>query len=64
MKELARKLSAGFPQVRVDLYEINGRPYFGELTFYTCGGMGRWKKREYDERLGEMIELPEKYNKL
>ena len=64
MKELARKLSKDFPQVRVDLYEINGKPYFGELTFYTCGGMVDWKKREYDERLGEMIELPEKYNDL
>lgn len=62
MKELARKLSAGFPQVRADFYEINGKPYFGELTFYTCGGMVRWKNHEYDERLGAMIELPEKYN--
>lgn len=60
MKKLARKLSKNFPQVRVDLYEINGRPYFGELTFYTCGGMVNWKKHEYDERLGKMIKLPEK----
>ena len=64
MKELAKKLSKDFPQVRVDLYEINGRPYFGELTFYTCGGMVDWKKHEYDERLGKMIMLPEKYNNL
>lgn len=64
MKELAKKLSKDFPQVRVDLYEINGKPYFGELTFYTCGGMVSWKKHEYDVRLGEMIELPEKYNDL
>lgn len=58
MKTLARKLSKGFPQVRVDLYEINGKLYFGELTFYTCGGMVRWRKREYDERLGDLIQLP------
>ena len=64
MKGLARNLSKEFPQVRVDLYEINGKPYFGELTFYTCGGMVPWKKHEYDERVGEMIELPEKYNEL
>lgn len=59
MIQLAKKLSAGFPQVRVDLYEINGRPYFGEMTFYTCSGMVDWKKREYDERLGAIISLPE-----
>jgi len=64
MKRLAKKLSKGFPQVRVDFYEIKGKPYFGELTFYTCGGVINWKKPEYDMRLGEMIELPEKYNNL
>jgi len=64
MKDLARELSKDFPQVRVDLYEINGKPYFGELTFYTCGGMVDWKKHEYDERLGKMINLPEKYNEV
>lgn len=60
MKEIARKLSKGFPQVRVDLYEINGRIYFGELTFYTCGGLVQWKEREYDERLGREIKLPKR----
>lgn len=35
MKELAAQLSAGYPQVRVDLYEVNGKVYFGELTFST-----------------------------
>jgi hypothetical protein len=60
MKRIAKKLSKGFPEVRVDLYEINGKPYFGELTFYTCGGMVPWKKHEYDERLGRMIKLPRK----
>jgi len=61
MKRIAKKLSKDFPQVRVDFYEVKGKPYFGELTFYTCGGMIEWEKHEYDERLGKMIELPEKY---
>ena len=61
MKRIAKKLSKDFPQVRVDFYEVQGKPYFGELTFYTCGGMIEWEKREYDERLGKMLELPEKY---
>ena len=38
MKELAAKLSAGTPQVRVDFYEANGRVYFGELTLFHHGG--------------------------
>ena len=59
MKKIARKLSKDFPQVRVDFYEINGKPYFGELTFYTCGGMIEWAKHEC---LGKMVELPKKYN--
>ena len=38
MLELVEKLAAGLPHVRVDLYNIAGRPYFGEMTFYTGGG--------------------------
>lgn len=37
MLELAEKLAAGIPHARVDLYNIAGRPYFGEMTFYTGG---------------------------
>ena len=38
MKSIAKKLSKGIPHVRVDLYDIDGRIYFGELTFYPAGG--------------------------
>ena len=38
MIEIAEKLSEGFPQVRVDLYNINGNIYFGEMTFTSHGG--------------------------
>lgn len=38
MLELSERLSAGFPHVRVDWYNIGGKPYFGEMTFYTGGG--------------------------
>ena len=38
MLSLAGKLSKGFPIVRVDLYNVDGRIYFGELTFTSdCG---------------------------
>lgn len=38
MKELAANLSKDFPFVRVDLYDVNGRIYFSELTFIPTGG--------------------------
>lgn len=54
MLEYAKVLSAGFPQVRVDFYEINGKPVFGELTFTT--GYGSYKKEFYDY-LGSKVTL-------
>ena len=40
MKELASKLSKGFRHVRVDLYNVSGKIYFGEMTFFPGGGYG------------------------
>lgn len=57
MKKVAAHLSKGFPFVRVDFYDINGRAYFGELTFYPAGGYGRFTPDEYDFRLGEMLKF-------
>lgn len=54
MLEAACKLSAGFPEVRVDFYEIDEKPIFGELTFST--GYGSLTD-EYYEYLGSKIEL-------
>ena len=39
MVKLARELTKPFPYVRSDLYEANGRIYFGEDTFFPCSGM-------------------------
>jgi len=55
---IASKLSKGFPQVRVDLYSINGRIYFGELTFFHAGGMALFDPPEWDKKLGDWITLP------
>jgi hypothetical protein len=38
MLSIASDLSSGFPHVRVDLYNFEGRIYFGELTFYDASG--------------------------
>ena len=57
MKRLARKLSHGQDFLRVDFYQINGRVYFGELTFYPSSGFVRFYPDEYDEKLGDMLIL-------
>ena len=59
MLSLAKKLSKGFPEVRVDLYEVDKRPVFGEMTFST--GFGYFTD-EFYRILGDRVVLPvEKY---
>lgn len=60
LKEYASVLSQGIPQVRVDFYVINGQIYFGEMTFYHCGGMVTVQPYEWNVKMGEMIHLPKK----
>lgn len=60
MKELAGKLSEGIPQVRVDFYEVNGKVYFGEMTFFHWSGMTPFEPEKWDEIFGSWIELPDK----
>ena len=57
MIELAEKLSKGFPHIRVDFYEVNGKVYFGELTLYHWGGLVPFKPEKWDLKLGEYIEI-------
>ncbi|MDE7069587.1 MAG: glycosyl transferase, partial [Alistipes sp.] len=57
MIELAEKLAAGIAFLRVDFYELDGRIYFGELTFYPGGGLEEFAPEAWDRRLGEMIDL-------
>ena len=57
MKEIATKLSQGFPYVRVDLYSIDNKPIFGELTFTP--GFTTYTT-DYHRELGNLIELPSK----
>jgi len=53
MIELAEMLGKDFPYVRVDLYEINGKVKFGELTFYTTSGFDRFDPTEWDYKFGQ-----------
>lgn len=57
MKAIAEKLSAGIPHVRIDLYELNGRIYFGEYTFFHGGGFSLFKPDEWERRIGDLICL-------
>jgi len=60
MRALAEKLSLGLPQVRVDLYEVNGKNYFGELTFFHHDGFVAFEPEEWDYTFGSWVKLPEK----
>ena len=57
MKELAEILSKDIPHLRVDFYEINGKIYFGELTFSHWAGMVPFEPEEYDLILGNWIDI-------
>ena len=57
MLEIARILSEGFPQVRIDLYEVNDNPYFGEMTFTSAGGLMNYFTPDYLMKMGELIDL-------
>jgi len=59
MIELAEKLSkfVGNPYIRIDMYNINGKIYFGEFTFYHAGGFGYFNPKEWDYTLGSWIDL-------
>lgn len=58
MIEVAEKLAQNIPQVRVDLYNINGKIYFGEMTFFHWSGLTPFEPREWDFKFGEKLILP------
>ncbi len=58
MIEIAEKLSSPFPEVRVDLYNIDGKIYFGEMTFYHNGGYNESTPKDFVIKMGEKIKLP------
>ena len=57
MVEIAEKLSAPFPHARIDLYNIDGRIVFGEITFYSAGGFVHVASEEMDREIGGWIDL-------
>lgn len=57
MKNIASKLSKGFNQVRVDLYEIEGKVYFGEMTFFHMSGFQPFIPEKWDYIFGEWFKI-------
>ena len=60
MIELAETLSKDFALVRVDFYNVDGKIYFGEMTFTSASGVDVFKPEEYNLKLGQMLKLPPK----
>lgn len=58
MKRIAETLSAGMTHLRVDLYEVDGKIYFGELTFFDGSGFDRLQPEGWEQKLGDMLVLP------
>ena len=57
MVEMARQLSKPFVHCRVDLYNVDGKVYFGEITFYHGGGCNNIQPEEWDYKIGSWIDL-------
>ncbi|MEL5900697.1 ATP-grasp fold amidoligase family protein [Clostridium sporogenes] len=58
MLRVVKILAKDFPCVRVDLYWVNGKVYFGELTFYPWTGYVQFEPDEFDFILGNQFKLP------
>ena len=57
MISIAEILSKDFPHVRVDLYNIAGNIYFGELTFYDGSGYMTFTPDSFDEEMGRCFDI-------
>lgn len=57
MFEIASKLSRGIPFARIDLYSVNGKTYFGEITFFPDSGFDKNILTEADEHFGKLIKI-------
>ena len=65
MVEVAERLAADFEFARIDLYNVDGRIFFGEITHYPGGGLVRLRPRAFDRALGELwrtgTPIPERF---
>lgn len=57
MIDIAKRLSSDFPHVRVDLYNVKGQIFFGELTFYNASGYMQYDPDDFDITIGECFDI-------
>jgi hypothetical protein len=60
MVKLAEQLAQDIPFARIDFYEMDKQPYFGEITLYPGSGFEEFTPAEWDRKLGDWLELPER----
>ena len=58
MKLVGAEIAKDFPYVRVDFYDVDGKLYFGEITFFHGGGFDVFRPEKYDKLYGEKLQLP------
>ena len=58
MIDLVNKIAVDFAFVRVDLYNIGGKIYFGEITFHPESGIGKFSPESWDHKFGKLLLLP------
>ena len=65
MIDIAEKLGRDFDLVRIDLYLVDGKIYFGEITHTPTGGLSLFTPRDFDLALGQIVDtdgdIPERY---
>lgn len=59
MIKAAECLAKDTVELRVDFYEVNGKAYFGEMTFFDGSGFDSFNPEEWDRTFGDMVKLPE-----
>ena len=57
MIKVVRILCKGYPHIRIDLYNVDGHIYFGEMTFYTGDGFINIDNKEYSQQLADLIDI-------
>lgn len=63
MIDIVKKLCVDFQHVRIDLYNVDGKIYFGEFTFYTNGGIINIENEEYAQKMADYIDIGKAYGK-
>ena len=58
MIAVCKTLSKDIPHVRVDLYSVNNKIYFGEMTFYDASGYSKFNPASWNRTLGDLLNLP------